>query len=570
MAARRTGPDGGLAEPGRRTLTASARPIGAGTASSTVTARTRAPRVPASDRDSFRDTGRHLVDALVRHLDETGQARALAERDAIDLAAHLGERLALHGVPLADAVSMFVSARRPFLAELGVVARRRGVDGARVGDLFDSSTWLLDRLLLAFVAGHEVVSTARRRDASRRTPRPRDGTAPAPPRAEQHPMTALRDVFSRPRGVLAAVFTLMLVDQWLDRRHGFQLAWAIGMLCFTVGSGAEALAGRQRLERAALPRLVPRRRHLHGGLARARDGVPARPDAVRLHVRGDAPAVRAHRADDPEQPHLRGRRAAAGAVPARRRRSSPSPSSWPPTSPATRWPRFAAVAIGGTTLLAIVLTVAMPPLPAPGYALSPATGQPVGDAMPGYLRLLTPLMNIPGAMSLLLGAVFSAYVFMPKRRVLPYSLDPTQPGDQFLFNLLHRPVAIPVNFVGLAARRGAGAVRRPAPLAGAGHAADRPRRVLPHDHRLAQPARGHGAVRARQAAGRRVPVRRVPRLGRGVPRGADPVHAHPLRHRAAASGPGAATRPRPPPRPGRRRAGPPTPTGRPGPRLRRR
>lgn len=111
--------------------------------------------VPDADRESFRETGRRLVDALVRHLDETGHGRAMAERDAVDLAAHLGERLSLHGVPLADGVSMFVSARRPFLAELRVVARRRGVDSGRVAELYDVSTGLLDRLLLAFVAGHE-------------------------------------------------------------------------------------------------------------------------------------------------------------------------------------------------------------------------------------------------------------------------------------------------------------------------------------------------------------------------------------------------------------------------------
>jgi hypothetical protein len=35
---------------------------------------------------------------------------------------------------------------------------------------------------------------------------------------------------------------------------------------------------------------------------------------------------------------------------------------------------------------------------------------------------------------------------MPKKRVLAYSLDPNQPGDQFLFNLLIAPVAIAVNF----------------------------------------------------------------------------------------------------------------------------
>ena len=129
------------------------------------------------------------MDALVRHLDETGPARAMAEREAVDLAAHLGERLAVHGVPLADGVSMFVSARRPFLAELSVVARRRGVDGARIGELYDASTGLLDRLLLAFVAAHEVVAreaaprtagAPRRAPAGARRPRDRGGRGPTP------------------------------------------------------------------------------------------------------------------------------------------------------------------------------------------------------------------------------------------------------------------------------------------------------------------------------------------------------------------------------------------------------
>jgi hypothetical protein len=61
--------------------------------------------------------------------------------------------------------------------------------------------------------------------------------------------------------------------------------------------------------------------------------------------------------------------------------------------------------------------------------------------------LLTPFLNITGAFALILGAVFSTYVFMPKRRVLAYSLDPNQPGDEFLFNLLIAPFAILVNLV---------------------------------------------------------------------------------------------------------------------------
>ena len=110
------------------------------------------------------------------------------------------------------------------------------------------------------------------------------------------------------------------------------------------------------------------------------------------------------------------------------------------------WTRFAAAAVVGSTILAIVL-MWVTVLPPPGYALDPATGQPTGDIMPGYLRLLTPILNFTGALALLFGAVFSIYVFMPKKRLLAYSLDPNQPGDHFLFNLLIAPVAIVVNLI---------------------------------------------------------------------------------------------------------------------------
>ena len=157
IAARRTGPPGGLAGLGAspdRLSAAYRRRYGEphGLAPD--------PRanVPASERESYRELGRKLVDALVRHLDETGPGRAIAEREAVDLAAELGERLAIHGATLADGVSMFVSARRPFLAELSIVARRRGVEASRIGEVYDTSTGLLDRLLLAFVAAHEVAT----------------------------------------------------------------------------------------------------------------------------------------------------------------------------------------------------------------------------------------------------------------------------------------------------------------------------------------------------------------------------------------------------------------------------
>jgi len=111
-----------------------------------------------------------------------------------------------------------------------------------------------------------------------------------------------------------------------------------------------------------------------------------------------------------------------------------------------RWPRLAALGVGGATLLSLLLMVSTS-IPAPGFAIDPATGAPTGALLPGQLRLLTPLMNVSGAFALILGALFSAYVFMPKRRVLDHSLDPDQPGEQFLFQLFIAPLAIAVNFV---------------------------------------------------------------------------------------------------------------------------
>ena len=64
---------------------------------------------------------------------------------------------------------------------------------------------------------------------------------------------------------------------------------------------------------------------------------------------------------------------------------------------------------------------------------------------------------------------------MPKRRVLGYSLDPGQPGDQILFNLLIAPIAIAVNFFASLPAAFGGARPRPAPQPRPGDAPDRDR-----------------------------------------------------------------------------------------------
>ena len=67
----------------------------------------------------------------------------------------------------------------------------------------------------------------------------------------------------------------------------------------------------------------------------------------------------------------------------------------------------------------------------------PDDRRPDGRLLPGSLRLLTPFMNVTGAPRSSSGALFSAYVFMPKRRVLGLLARPgpagrpvpVQPGD---------------------------------------------------------------------------------------------------------------------------------------------
>lgn len=115
--------------------------------------------VPATDRDAFRDSGRALVGALLAHLDAPDDAaRDEAEQTATDATDDLARRLATGGIALGEAVSLFVAARRPFLTELGVIARRRSLDPDRLAAIYDSSSALLDRLLLRLVTVHQEVT----------------------------------------------------------------------------------------------------------------------------------------------------------------------------------------------------------------------------------------------------------------------------------------------------------------------------------------------------------------------------------------------------------------------------
>ncbi len=76
---------------------------------------------------------------------------------------------------------------------------------------------------------------------------------------------------------------------------------------------------------------------------------------------------------------------------------------------------MAILGVASVVVAALVLTATIAD---PGYALDPETGVPVGTAIPEYIRVLSGPFNIAGAFTLVFGAIFSAYVFMPKRKLL--------------------------------------------------------------------------------------------------------------------------------------------------------
>ena len=119
-------------------------------------ARSARSAVPAGDHEAFRTDGRGLVASLVAYLDasEPGD-RDAAESTAAALTNDLARRLAGGGISLTESVGLFVAARRPFLSELGVIARRRALDAERISAMFEEASALLDRLLIRLIAVHQ-------------------------------------------------------------------------------------------------------------------------------------------------------------------------------------------------------------------------------------------------------------------------------------------------------------------------------------------------------------------------------------------------------------------------------
>jgi hypothetical protein len=241
--------------------------------------------------------------------------------------------------------------------------------------------------------------------------------------------------------VLSFVFAAMVGDQWMRRRQPYQLVWTIGLLWYGISAGTEFLGGafgwNEGLYRLwyligafgvaawlglGTVFLLNRTRFGYvlafsvfaGGLfsilsavARAREGDPASAGTVIAVVAAASAA------------------ALALALVTRFGRHLVAPT--------------AAVVLVAASLVASWLTFTMPVDP-PGYHLD-VTGVPTGQAFPSDLRVLTPPFNIAGAFALVFGAVYSAYIFMPKKRVLRVTTRVPIVGA------LGRVVAVIVNLV---------------------------------------------------------------------------------------------------------------------------
>jgi hypothetical protein len=240
---------------------------------------------------------------------------------------------------------------------------------------------------------------------------------------------------------LSFVFAAFVADQWLRRRQPYQLVWTVGLLWYGISAGTEFLGsafgwnhGLYRvwylvgafgvaaylglgtvylLNRTRFGYFVAASFALAGlfsyltSVKYAREGTPAAGTTVLLVVGASLAA------------------ALVIALVTRYRR---------------RWVAHVTAAI--LVVASVIVTVATltVPIAAPGYRVD-EIGIPIGAAMPADLRILTPPFNIVGAFALVFGAVYSAFIFMPKARVL--RVTSTAP----VVGAVGRAVAVVVNFV---------------------------------------------------------------------------------------------------------------------------
>lgn len=240
---------------------------------------------------------------------------------------------------------------------------------------------------------------------------------------------------------LSFVFAAMVADQWWRRRQPYQLVWTAGLLWYGISAGTEFLGGAfgwsEPLYRAwYLVGAFGVAAYLGLGtvylLNRTRFGYFVAVSFVLAGLFSYLTAVKYTREGTPPSEATVIAVVAATLVSAvllavvtRFRR---------------RWIGHAAAAILVVASVIVTVLTLTVPLAAPGYAVD-ELGIPTGAAMPADLRILTPPFNIVGAFALVFGAVYSAYIFMPKVRVVRITTEVPIVGA------VGRGIAVVVNFV---------------------------------------------------------------------------------------------------------------------------
>ncbi|TMB46716.1 MAG: hypothetical protein E6J53_04410 [Chloroflexi bacterium] len=229
-------------------------------------------------------------------------------------------------------------------------------------------------------------------------------------------MSFLNFVLPLGSSVLSLVFAAMVFDQWLQRRKSFQLVWALGLLWYAVATGCEFLGGTFGWSSP-----LYRAWYLFGAFL-----VPSYLGVGTLYLLNKT-----------RFGYFVAVSVALGGL-----FSLAATAKYPGSSVAgyttLALALVAAVAIAGATavrrelqahvamvcLVAGTLVVAALVLMArlSGAYVDPATSAPIAAAFPGYLRVTSVPFNAGGGLSLLFGALYSAYIYMPKKRLLPARL----------------------------------------------------------------------------------------------------------------------------------------------------
>src|SRR5438034_3910765 len=233
-------------------------------------------------------------------------------------------------------------------------------------------------------------------------------------------MNVLNVVLPLGSSVLSFVFAAMVLDQWWQRRHAFQLVWGIGLLFYGISAGTEFLG-------SAIGWSEPLYRvwYLIGAffvaaylglgtiylLSRSRFGYFA---GATVFIGGLLSLLFSHSTRYPGA-------ATAGTVTFAIATIGAIAII---AATATRRPLAAHIAMGVLAVgsVAVAGMVLSATLASPGWAVDPSTHVPVGSAFPGYVRVLTGPFHIAGALCLVFGAIYSAYIYMPKKRAVPARL----------------------------------------------------------------------------------------------------------------------------------------------------